>query len=82
MLRGGRHLLELINEVLDISRIETGSLALSVAVVDLPEVVTETSDLIRPLAAERENQLQVPSAEECRGSSAPTASGSSRCCWT
>jgi signal transduction histidine kinase len=66
ILRGGRHLLGLINEVLDISRIETGDLALSVEVVDLLEVVTETSDLIRPLAAEREIQLQVPSPEECR----------------
>ena len=61
MLRGGRHLLGLINEVLDISRIETGSLALSVEVVDLLEIVTETADLIRPLAAEREIRLEVPS---------------------
>jgi signal transduction histidine kinase/CheY-like chemotaxis protein len=65
ILRGGRHLLGLINEVLDISRIETGSLALSVEVVDLLEVVTETADLIRPLAAEREIQLHPPTAEEC-----------------
>ncbi len=64
MLRGGRHLLGLINEVLDISRIETGNLALSVEVVDLLEVVTETADLIRPLAAEREITLEIlPSGE-------------------
>ena len=64
MLRGGRHLLGLINEVLDISRIETGNLALSVEVVDLLEVVTETADLIRPLAAEREITLdRLPSGE-------------------
>ena len=64
MLRGGRHLLGLINEVLDISRIETGNLALSVEVVDLLEVVTETADLIRPLAAEREITLDIlPSGE-------------------
>jgi signal transduction histidine kinase len=66
MLRGGRHLLGLINEVLDISRIETGNLALSVEVVDLLEVVTETADLIRPLAAEREITLQVPPSAEGR----------------
>ena len=60
MVRGGRHLLGLINEVLDISRIETGSLALSVEVVDLLEVITETTDLIGPLAAEREITLEVP----------------------
>jgi CheY-like chemotaxis protein/nitrogen-specific signal transduction histidine kinase len=60
MVRGGRHLLGLINEVLDISRIETSSLALSVEVVELQEVVTETTDLIGPLAAEREITLEGP----------------------
>jgi signal transduction histidine kinase len=65
MLRGGRHLLGLINEVLDISRIETGSLALSLESVDLHEVVIETADLIRPLAAEREVGIHPPSREEC-----------------
>jgi len=64
MMRGGRHLLALINEVLDISRIETGSLALSLEAVNLLEVVTETADLIRPLAAEREISLQPPSRED------------------
>jgi signal transduction histidine kinase/ActR/RegA family two-component response regulator len=65
ILRGGRHLLGLINEVLDISRIETGSLALSLEAVDLLEVVTETADLIRPLAADREISIQPPSREDC-----------------
>ena len=66
MVRGGRHLLGLINEVLDISRIGTGSLALSVEVVDLLEVITETTDLIGPLAAEREITLEVPDPGDCR----------------
>jgi CheY-like chemotaxis protein len=66
MVRGGRHLLGLIDEVLDISRIETGSLALSVEVVDLLEVITETTDLIGPLAAEREITLEVPDPGDCR----------------
>ena len=65
MVRGGRHLLGLINEVLDISRIETGSLALSLESVGLHEVVTESADLIRPLAAEREIGIHPPSREEC-----------------
>jgi signal transduction histidine kinase len=65
MVRGGRHLLGLINEVLDISRIETGSLALSLESVELHEVVTETADLIRPLAAEREIGIHPPSREDC-----------------
>jgi PAS domain S-box-containing protein len=65
ILRGGRHLLGLINEVLDISRIETGSLALSREAVNLYELLKETIDLIRPLAAERELGIEAPSAEGC-----------------
>jgi signal transduction histidine kinase/ActR/RegA family two-component response regulator len=65
VLRGGRHLLGLINEVLDISRIETGSLALSREAVNVYELLKETIDLIRPLAAERELRIEAPSAKGC-----------------
>jgi signal transduction histidine kinase/CheY-like chemotaxis protein len=51
--KGGRHLLDLINEILDISQIETGTLALSPEAVNVGEVVGETVDLVRPLAADR-----------------------------
>ena len=64
ILRGGRHLLELINEVLDISRIESGNLSLSPEPVDVLEVVKDTVDLIRPLAAEREITVQAPSPDD------------------
>jgi len=67
ILKGGRHLLGLINEVLDISRIETGSLALSSEAVNVAELLTETLDLIRPLAAEREIRIQAPSERGCAG---------------
>jgi PAS domain S-box-containing protein len=60
MLNGGRHLLALINEVLDISRIESGSLSLSPEPVDLAEVVKDTVDLIGPLAAERQIAVEAP----------------------
>jgi PAS domain S-box-containing protein len=50
--RAGRHLLALINEVLDISRIETGQLAVSLEAVSLDEVLAESLGLVRPLAAE------------------------------
>ena len=51
--RAGRHLLELIDEVLDISRIEEGRLQLDLEPVPVGAVVAEVLALIRPLADER-----------------------------
>jgi PAS domain S-box-containing protein len=59
ILKGGRHLLDLINEVLDISRIEAGELALSPEAVRANELIQETVDLIRPIADQRGIQLVV-----------------------
>jgi PAS domain S-box-containing protein len=53
ILKGGRHLLDLINEVLDIARIEAGRLPLSPEAVLVLDVVQESIDLVRPLASER-----------------------------
>ena len=65
ILRAGRHLLGLINEVLDLARIESGHLALSPEAVGLYEVIKDTVDLIGPLAAERALQVHAPSPPEC-----------------
>ena len=54
VLRAGRHLLDLINEVLDIARIESGALALSPEAVSLRDVVGETVEQLRPIAANNE----------------------------
>jgi signal transduction histidine kinase/ActR/RegA family two-component response regulator len=51
--KGGRHLLDLINEILDISQIETGKLALSPEAVRVGELIGESVDLVQPLAVER-----------------------------
>ncbi|MDQ3898114.1 MAG: ATP-binding protein, partial [Actinomycetota bacterium] len=53
ILMGGRHLLTLINEVLDIARIEAGRLLLSPEAVHVSEIVRESLDLVRPLADQR-----------------------------
>lgn len=51
ILRAGRHLLGLIEEVLDIATIEQGRLSLSIEPVFLRDVVGEVVDVVAPLAA-------------------------------
>jgi signal transduction histidine kinase/CheY-like chemotaxis protein len=58
ILKAGWHLLDLINEILDISRIEAGHLKISPEPVRVGETMQETLDLIAPMAAERGIQLQ------------------------
>jgi signal transduction histidine kinase/ActR/RegA family two-component response regulator len=58
IVRAGHHLLDLINEVLDISRIEAGHLALSLEPVSLGELVHEVTALMTPLAAARDITLE------------------------
>ncbi len=48
--RAGRHLLSLINEVLDIARIETGNVNLSVEPVSVDDVMHEVATLLGPVA--------------------------------
>jgi signal transduction histidine kinase len=67
ILKGGRHLLDLINEVLDISRIEAGELSLSPEPVLAAELIRESVDLIRPLAEQSGLQLAVGGAGGCDG---------------
>jgi PAS domain S-box-containing protein len=59
IIKGGRHLLDLINEVLDISRIEAGRLLLSPEPVLVSELVGESMDLVRSMAEERDVRLVV-----------------------
>jgi signal transduction histidine kinase/ActR/RegA family two-component response regulator len=53
ILAAGRHLLALINELIDIARIESGEFSLSVEPVQVQLLVEETCQLMAPLAAER-----------------------------
>jgi signal transduction histidine kinase/CheY-like chemotaxis protein len=57
ILKGGHHLLDLINEVLDIARIEAGRLSLSLEPVGVQDVMRETVDMITPLASRANIQL-------------------------
>lgn len=55
---GAQHLLELINEVLDLGRIEAGRLQLQPEAVALPALVQECLALVQPLAGERDVLLR------------------------
>ncbi len=54
----GNHLLGLINEVLDIARVEAGKLALTPEPVSVRETLEETLSLVKPQAAERGVRLE------------------------
>jgi len=50
ILKAGEHLLGLINEVLDITRIESGVLSTNIEPTTISTVITHAIDLIKPLA--------------------------------
>jgi signal transduction histidine kinase/CheY-like chemotaxis protein len=61
ILAAGHHLLALINELIDIARIESGEFSLSVEPVAVQPVVEETCQLMAPLAADRSITISQPS---------------------
>ena len=60
--RAGRHLLELINEVLDISRIESGQMTISLEAVSIGDLVQELAAFVAPLADARRVVLDTSKA--------------------
>jgi len=60
LARGGHHLLALINDVLDVARIEAGNLQLAPGPVDLGHLVRDSLALVQPMAQARGVRLQGP----------------------
>ena len=58
IIKGGKHLLNLINEVLDLTRIESGKLSLSLEPVKLGAIIRETLDIVQNLAIEKNVALK------------------------
>ena len=55
----GKHLLSLINDILDMSKIESGKLSLRKEPFNLAELITDTVELIRPQADSRRIRVKV-----------------------
>jgi signal transduction histidine kinase/DNA-binding response OmpR family regulator len=55
----GKHLLELINAVLDLSKIEAGKMDLYLETFDVSAMVRDVASVIRPLAEKNGNRLEV-----------------------
>ncbi|MES2257716.1 MAG: ATP-binding protein [Pseudomonadota bacterium] len=66
ILLGARHLLTLINEILDLAKIESGTLLLTLEPVALAASVHECRALVEPLARLRGIALRVAAPEEIR----------------
>jgi signal transduction histidine kinase len=62
--KSGRHLLGLINDVLDLSKIEAGQLTLALAEYSMPDVVQTVLTAVEALAAEKKLALQVTVAPD------------------
>ena len=59
VLGAGRHLLALINDILDLSKIEAGRMELNLGSFALPPLIDEVVKTIQPLAAKNGNQVAV-----------------------
>ncbi|MBP6900284.1 MAG: PAS domain S-box protein [Burkholderiaceae bacterium] len=66
ILDAGQHLLTLINDVLDLARIEAGHMAVSSEVVGLQPLVADCLALLRPQAQARRLLLSAPAAGDPR----------------
>jgi signal transduction histidine kinase len=62
--RNGRHLLGLINDVLDLSKIEAGQLTLSLSDYSLKSVIQTVFSAVEPLASEKQIALKIDVAPD------------------
>ena len=59
IMASGQHLLSLINDILDVSKIESGKVVLTVEEFTLNDLVSSVDAIIRPMAAARQQRFHV-----------------------
>jgi PAS domain S-box-containing protein len=57
--RAGQHLLELVNDVLDLSKLEAGKLEIEVEPTSVPELIEDLFATVRPMATESGAELRL-----------------------
>ncbi len=55
----GKHLLNLINDVLDLSRIESGKMTVYIEPIDLKKIISNVVDTVSPVVGRNRNRLEV-----------------------
>ncbi len=66
ILRAGHHLLDLINEVLDLARVESGRLDLQPESVAIAPIINDCAKLIRPLADKNRITVSTETDSDCK----------------
>lgn len=64
IIAGGDHLLNLIDDVLDITKVDAGRMELSMGPVSLGQIIHNSLLLVRPLALERKIHIHVPELDD------------------
>lgn len=60
----GKHLLNMISDILDISKIEAGQVTIYLETIDIVKLVNDVADTVQPLVEKNDNTLQINCASD------------------